>query len=165
MIRSIDYQWFVDRVAVTGATSTTVHCQGVGPGQARIHVRGRRQLRQMISHPQTTLPRARTKPVLPGLPTITGRAQVGKTLTVDTSDDIGSERGSKVPEFTYQWLVGGEAVSTATAKTYTVMTERRGQEGGGAGEVHGWRRATEETADERGDGRGGGGGLPRTRRR
>ena len=124
-VTSIDYQWFVDRVAVTGATSTTYTVKASDQG-TQIHV----EVDVVYEDRSSTIrsehySSARTRPVLP-LPTIMGRAQVGKTLTVDTSGILDPNE-VRVPEFTYQWLVGGEAVSTATAKTYTVMTSDVGK--------------------------------------
>ena len=124
-VTSIDYQWFVDRVAVTGATSTTYTVKASDQG-TQIHV----EVDVVYEDRSSTIrsehfSSARTRPVLP-LPTIMGTAQVGKTLTVDTSGILDPNE-AQVPEFTYQWLVGGEAVSTATAKTYTVMTSDVGK--------------------------------------
>ena len=122
LIKSMDYQWFVDRLAVTGATSTTYTVKASDQG-ARIHVEV--VVTWTDGFPSSDFSSARTKPVLL-LPTIMGRAQVGKTLTVDTSGILDPNE-AQVPEFTYQWLVGGVAVSTATAKTYTVMTSDVGK--------------------------------------
>ena len=124
-VTSIDYQWFVDRVAVTGATATTYTVKASDQG-TQIHV----EVDVVYEDRSSTIrsehfSSARTRPVLP-LPMIRGTAQVGKTLTVDTSGILDPNE-VQVPEFTYRWLVGGEAVSTATAKTYTVMTSDVGK--------------------------------------
>ena len=52
-----------------------------------------------------------------GSPAITGTAQVGETLTVDTSG-IADEDGLENATFSYQWLMDGTAISEATASTY-----------------------------------------------
>ena len=52
-----------------------------------------------------------------GSPAITGTAQVGETLTVDTSG-IADEDGLENATFSYQWLADGTAISGATASTY-----------------------------------------------
>ena len=49
---------------------------------------------------------------------ITGTAQVGETLTVDTSS-IADEDGLENAAFSYQWLADGTAISGATANAYT----------------------------------------------
>ena len=53
-----------------------------------------------------------------GAPAITGTAQVGETLTVDTSG-IADEDGLENAAFSYQWLADGTAISGATANAYT----------------------------------------------
>ena len=69
---------------------------------------------------------AETTPIVPanqapvGLPTITGTARVGQTLTADTSE-ISDPDGPEELEFTYQWLAAGNSISNATAATYTIQ--------------------------------------------
>ena len=53
-----------------------------------------------------------------GAPAITGTAQVGQTLTVDTSG-IADEDGLEDAAFGYQWLADGTAMPGATASAYT----------------------------------------------
>ena len=53
-----------------------------------------------------------------GSPAITGTAQVGQTLTVDTSG-IADEDGLEDAAFGYQWLADGTAMPGATASAYT----------------------------------------------
>ena len=61
-----------------------------------------------------------------GSPAITGAAQVGETLTVDTSG-IADEDGLDNTAFSYQWLADGTAISGATASTYTPVEIDEGQ--------------------------------------
>ena len=61
-----------------------------------------------------------------GSPAITGAAQVGETLTVDTSG-IADEDGLENTTFSYQWLADGTAISGATASTYTPVEIDEGQ--------------------------------------
>ena len=131
-VRSIDYQWFVDRVAVTGATAMTYTVKASDQG-TRIHVQA---VVNFTNNGVEYYSSARTEPVLPaltvtnreptGLPTITGTARVGEMLTVDTTG-ISDPDGPEALEFAYQWLAGGVAISTATATTYTVMAEDMGK--------------------------------------
>ena len=53
-----------------------------------------------------------------GVPTIGGTAQVGETLTADTSG-IADADGLDNAVFGYQWLAGGTAIDGATSTTYT----------------------------------------------
>ena len=54
-----------------------------------------------------------------GAPAIGGTAQVGETLTADTSG-IGDDDGLDNAVFSYQWLADGAALSGATVETYTL---------------------------------------------
>ena len=54
-----------------------------------------------------------------GAPTISGTAQVGETLTAETSG-IADEDGLDNAAFTYQWLTDGADIAGATGSTYTL---------------------------------------------
>ena len=61
-----------------------------------------------------------------GAPTITGVAQVGETLTADTtgiSDDDGLDNAA----FAYQWLADNAEINEANASTYTLADEDAGK--------------------------------------
>ena len=61
-----------------------------------------------------------------GLPTISGTAQVGETLTADTSgieDDDGIDNAA----FAYQWLADDAEINGATAATYTLTDADEGK--------------------------------------
>ena len=60
-----------------------------------------------------------------GSPAITGTAQVGETLTVDTSG-IADEDGLENATLSYQWLADGTAISGATANAYTPVAADEG---------------------------------------
>ena len=61
-----------------------------------------------------------------GLPTISGTAQVGETLTADTFG-IADEDGLDNATFTYQWLADETAIQGATGYTYTLADADEGQ--------------------------------------
>ena len=61
-----------------------------------------------------------------GAPTIGGTAQVGETLTADTSV-IDDEDGLDNATFTYQWLADDADISGATGSTYTLVDGDEGQ--------------------------------------
>ena len=64
-----------------------------------------------------------------GAPTITGSAQVGETLTADTSGIMDAD-GLGTPGYTYQWIRvnGTEAdISGATSSTYTLVDADEGK--------------------------------------
>jgi hypothetical protein len=62
------------------------------------------------------------KPQLQGTVTISGTAEVGQTLTADTS---GISNGSGTP--TYQWKAGGQDIAGATNNTYTLIPAEEGK--------------------------------------
>lgn len=67
------------------------------------------------------IPGSPPEPPLGG-PTISGEPTVGETLTCHE----GSWTGEPAPTFTFQWLVNGTAIPSATGKTFTVGTADRG---------------------------------------
>ena len=61
-----------------------------------------------------------------GAPTISGTAQVGETLTADTSP-IDDADGLSNATFEYQWIAGGTDIAGATGSTYTLTSSEQGQ--------------------------------------
>ena len=60
-----------------------------------------------------------------GLPTISGTAQAGETLTADTSG-ITDDDGLTNVSYSYQWLADAADIQDATASTYTLSRRRGG---------------------------------------
>ena len=61
-----------------------------------------------------------------GAPSISGTAQVGETLTADTSG-IADADGLAKAAFSYQWQAGGADISGATDSTYTLVDDDAGK--------------------------------------
>ena len=61
-----------------------------------------------------------------GAPTITGTAQVGETLTADTSG-IADPDGLTNATFAYQWLADDAEISGATGSSYTLTSSEQGK--------------------------------------
>ncbi len=61
-----------------------------------------------------------------GAPTITGKAQVGETLTADTSG-IADDDGLSNATFSYQWLADSTDIAGATGSTYTLADSDEGK--------------------------------------
>ena len=61
-----------------------------------------------------------------GTPTISGTAQVGETLTADTSD-IADANGLSNVQYKYQWLADDADISGATNATYTLAAADEGK--------------------------------------
>ena len=117
------YQWLADETDVEGATDPTYEITEKDEGKT-IKVRvtftdnaGREE----------TLTSAATAPVKPaqsnepatGLPAINGTAQVGETLTADTSGVADADGLSNV-QYEYQWLADDSDIAGATNATYTL---------------------------------------------
>ena len=130
----LSYQWLADDKDIEGATDPTYEITEKDEGKA-IKVRvtftdnaGREE----------TLTSAATAPVKPaqsnepaaGLPTINGTAQVGETLTADTSG-ISDADGMTNAVFRYQWTRWDsdtdEDIEGATDSTYEVSDEDEGK--------------------------------------
>ena len=61
-----------------------------------------------------------------GLPSITGTAQVGETLTASTTG-ISDADGMTSATFSYQWLADDAEINRATASTYTLVAADAGK--------------------------------------
>ena len=61
-----------------------------------------------------------------GAPTISGTAQVGKTLTADVSD-IDDADGRDNATFNYQWQANDSDIPGATDSTYTLVADDAGK--------------------------------------
>ena len=61
-----------------------------------------------------------------GAPTISGTAQVGQTLTADTSG-ISDADGLTNVSYSYQWLADDADIDGATSSTYTVQSSDNGK--------------------------------------
>ena len=61
-----------------------------------------------------------------GVPTIDGTAQVGQTLTADTSG-IADEDGLTNAVFSYQWVADDEDIAGATGSSYTLVSDDEGR--------------------------------------
>ena len=60
-----------------------------------------------------------------GKPTISGPAQVGRTLTAATAG-ITDDEGLMTVSYTYQWLAAGTNIALATSSTYTLTSSEQG---------------------------------------
>ena len=124
-VLTLTYQWLADGVAIDGATEATYTLTTDEEGK-RITVRvsftdaGSHQ--EILTSDATdavaaeAVTAANQAPT--GLPAITGTAQVGEALSVDTSG-ITDADGPDTLSFMYQWLADGVQIDGATEATYT----------------------------------------------
>ena len=125
---SFSYQWLADDTAIQGATNSTYTLIEADEGKA---VRVRVSFTDDTGH-EETLTSEPTAVVAPkpnspatGAPTISGTAQVGETLTADTSG-IADADGLTSVSYSYQWLAGDSDISGATGSAYTLADADEG---------------------------------------
>ena len=127
---SYSYQWMADDTNIQGATGATYTLAEDDEGKA-ITVRvyftddaGNVESRPSAPTDAVAAPPAQNSSAT-GAPSISGTAQVGQTLTADTSG-IADEDGLTNAVFSYQWVADDEDIAGATGSSYT-LTE--GDEG------------------------------------
>ena len=125
---SFTYRWLADDTDITDATGSTYTLAAADEGKA-IKVRitftddaGNDE--SLTSAPTATVAASNTPAT--GEPTITGTAQVGETLTADTTG-ISDSDGLTNPTFTYQWLADDADITDATGSTYALVAADEGK--------------------------------------
>jgi hypothetical protein len=116
------YRWRINGTAVSGATSPTfiIPASAVGK-QITVTVTG--SLANFASAARTSDPTAAVASipfVAAGIPTVTGIAAVGKTLTAHPGT------WSPTATFTYRWYRDGVPINNATHSTYIVTSASLG---------------------------------------
>ena len=126
------YQWLADDAEINGANASTYTLADDDAGKA-IKVRvsftddagNDEQRTSAMTGAVAAAPPPPNTPAT-GTPTITGAAQVGETLTADTtgiSDDDGLDNAT----FAYQWLADDAEINVANASTYTLADDDAGK--------------------------------------
>ena len=125
------YQWLADAAEISGATGSTYTLTDSDEGKT---VKVRVSFTDDAGHDET-LTSAATDAVsaapasntpATGAPTVSGTAQVGETLTADTSG-IADADGLTNATFTYQWLADDADIAGATGSTYTLVEADEGK--------------------------------------
>ena len=114
------YQWLADDAEIEDATGSTYILADGDEGKA---VKVRVSFTDDGGHRETLTSAATaavTQPNTPaiGLPTVSGKARVGETLTVDTSG-ISDENGLDDATFTHQWITDDSVVVGTGTRAYT----------------------------------------------
>ncbi len=114
------YQWLADEAEIEDATGSTYILADGDEGKA---VKVRVSFTDDGGHRETLTSSATaavTQPNTPatGLPTVSGKARVGETLTVDTSG-ISDENGLDDATFTHQWITDDSVVVGTGTRAYT----------------------------------------------
>ena len=126
-----EYQWLADDSEIAGATGLTYTLTDSEESKA-ITVRvsfiddsdNEESLTSVATNAVAAAPQ--TNSPATGAPTISGTAQVGETLTADTSG-IADAEGLGNVQYEYQWLADDTDISGATASTYTLVAADEGK--------------------------------------
>ena len=125
------YQWLADDAAIAGATARAYTLTADDEGKTiRVRVSFTDDAghdETLTSKPTAAVAAAEPAPNSPAsdAPIITGTAQVGETLTADTSG-ISDEDGLDSASYSYQWLAGDVEIADATGSTYTLVEADEG---------------------------------------
>ena len=116
------YQWQADGAEISGATGSAYTLAGADKGKAisvKVSFSDDAGNAEMLTSAATAAVEAKPNSSATGLPSISETAQVGETLTADTSG-IADVDGLDNAAFAYQWLADGADISGATDSTYTL---------------------------------------------
>ena len=128
---SYSYQWMADDTNIQGATDPTYTLADRDEGKTiKVAVSftdeaGNQESRTSApTNAVAAAPAQNTQAT--GAPTITGTAQVGQTLTADTSG-IADEDGLTSVSYRYQWVADDTNIQGATDATYTLAEDDEGK--------------------------------------
>ena len=118
------YQWLAADTAIQGAMGSTYTLEEADVGKTigvRVSFTDDEGNEETLTSTPTDAVAAVTQPNSPatGAPTINGTAQLGETLTTNTSG-IADENGLENVTFSYQWLAADTAIQGAMGSTYTL---------------------------------------------
>ena len=121
---SFTYQWLADDSEIAGATGSTYTLADTDEGKAikvEVSFTDDSGNKETLTSGATDAVAAAPTPNSPatGLPSVSGTAQVGETLTADTSG-IADADGIGSVQYEYQWLADDAEIAGATGLTYTL---------------------------------------------
>ena len=119
-----EYQWLADDAEIAGATGSTYTLADSDEGKAvkvQVSFTDDAGHNETLTSAATGAVDARPNSPATGAPTIAGTAQVGQTLTADTSG-IADADGLTDVTFTYQWLADDSDIAGASGLTY-ILTD------------------------------------------
>ena len=124
-----EYQWLADDADIAGATNATYTLVAEDEGKAitvRVSFTDDADNEETLTSAATAAVAAKPNSLATGAPTITGTAQVGQTLTADTSG-IADADGLTSVQHEYQWLADAADINGATGSTYTLADSEEGK--------------------------------------
>ena len=123
------YQRLADDVEIAGATSSTYTLADADEGKTiKVTVSftdDTNNQESLTSEPTAVIATPANSPAT-GPPTISGTAEVGQTLTAETSD-IEDPDGLDNVAYSYQWLADDVEIAGATSSTYTLADADEGK--------------------------------------
>ena len=123
------YQWIAGGTDIQDATSSTYTLDADDVGKTikvRMSFTDNADNEETLTSAATATVAAKPNTAPTGLPIISGRVQVGETLTASTSG-IADQDGLDNATFSYQWLADDSAITDATGSTYTLVPADRGK--------------------------------------
>ena len=130
---SYSYQWVADDEDIAGATGSSYTLTGDDEGKAitvTVSFTDAEGNPETLTSAPTGEVEAKPNTSATGVPTIDGTAQVGQTLTADTSG-IDDEDGLTQVVFSYQWIRNDgnadEDIAGATGSSYTLTGDDEGK--------------------------------------
>ena len=126
---TFSYQWLADEKDIAGASGSTYTLADTDEGKTlrvRVSFTDDGGNQETLTSAATDAVAARPNTPATGAPSIRGTAQVGQTLTADTSG-IADKDGLDNATFNYQWLADDTDISGATGSSYTLADADEGK--------------------------------------
>ena len=128
---AFSYRWLADNAAIAGATGSTYTLADADEGKAvtvQVSFTDDASNDETLTSAATDAVTAAPTPNNPatGQPIISGTAQVGETLTADTSG-IADTDGLTTATLSYQWLADDAEIAGATGSAYTLADADEGK--------------------------------------
>ena len=125
---TFNYQWLADDAAISAGTGSSYTLANGDAGKTitvTVTFTDDAGHAESLTSTTTATVAAANTPAT-GAPTITGTAQVGETLTANTSG-IADSDGLSNATFSHQWLADAVAISDATGSSYTLANDDAGK--------------------------------------
>ena len=123
------YQWLANDADIAGAANSTYTLAAGDEGKTikvRVSFTDDAGNRESLTSQATAAVKAKPNSPATGLPSISGTAQVGETLTADTAG-IADGDGLTNVSYSYQWIAGGADIAGATGSSHTLTSSEQGQ--------------------------------------
>ena len=123
------YQWLADDTDIANATSTTYLLTDAEVGKAikvRVSFADDAGNEETLTSEATSAVAARPNTPATGVPTISGTAQAGQTLTADITGITDADGLTNVA-YSYQWLADDTDIANATSTTYLLTDAEVGK--------------------------------------